>query len=277
MAVSRSVAALCGVAGVALTALAGPASAAEFTYTFNIAGTSDYIFRGFSQTGRDATIQGGADFAYGIFYQGIWGSGLEFDADQTNAAPDVAWGEVDLYGGITPTWKSPWGDVLFNFGYIYYWYPFARDFEPGFELDYVEARAGYSTSFIKNLTTGTTVYYSPEYTSKQGEVWTIESVASYVLPALGSITPTVSGTWGWNKGEKSNLNYIAFTGNGDDHYNYWNAGITFTIDKISFDFRYWDTDIKDNNAAAGFADKFCTGDTFQCDANFVATVKVVLP
>lgn len=270
--VIRSVAAVCGAAGVALAALAGPASADEFTYTFNIAGTSDYIFRGFSQTGRDPTIQGGADFAYGMFYQGVWASGLEFDLDQTNAAPDVAWAEIDIYGGITPTWKSPFGDVLFNFGYIYYWYPQARDNEPAFELDYVEARAGYTTSFIKNLTTGTTVYYSPEYTGKQGEVWTVESTAAYALPAMGPVATTIGGTWGWNKGEKDNANYLIVSGNGDDHYSYWNVGMTFAIDKISFDFRYWDTDLDD-----GANPVFCDGPVFQCNEVFVFTGKVVLP
>ena len=57
--------------------------------------------------------------------------------------------------------------------------------------------------------------------------------------------------------------------------------MTFTVDKISLDLRYWDTDIKDDNVSVGLrrtpSTKFCTGKTFQCDANFVATVKVVLP
>ena len=273
--VFRSVAALCGAAGVALTALTGPAVAEEFTYTFNVVGTSDYVFRGFSQTGRDPTLQGGADFAYGIFYQGVWASGLEFDVDQTNAAPDIAWAEIDIYGGITPTWKSPFGDVLFNFGYIYYWYPEALDGLA--ELDYVEARAGYSTSFIKNLTTGTTVFYSPEYTGKAGEVWTIESTAAYALPAMGPVATTISGLYGWSIGEQSNLNYVAVIGNGDDEYKYWNAGVTFAVDKISFDFRYWDTDISDVNAITGVDNSFCHLVTLQCNEVFVATVKVVLP
>ncbi len=269
--VIRSVAALCGAAGVALVSLAGPASADELTYTFNIAGTSDYIFRGFSQTRRNPTIQGGADFAYGIFYQGVWASGLDFDADQTKTTANIAEGEVDVYGGITPVWKSPFGDVTFNFGYIYYWYPKALDAD--LELDYVEAKAGYSTSsFIKNLTTGTTVYYSPEYTGKTGEVWTVESVASYVLPAIGPATPTISGVWGWVKGENDNANFVNVVANGDDHYSYWNAGVTFAVDKLSFDFRYWDTDLDD-----GVNPTFCDGPAFQCSEVFVFTGKVVLP
>ena len=270
----RSVAALCGAAGVALAALAGPASADEFTYTFNIAGTSDYVFRGISQTAREPTLQGGADFAYGMFYQGFWGSGLDFGPIDPKVDPNIAEAEIDIYGGITPVWKSPLGDVTFNFGYIYYWYPGARD--DNAELDYVEARAGYSTSFIKNLTTGTTVYYSPRYTGDSGKVWTIESFASYALPAMGPVATTISGTYGWVRGEDTNPNFFVIIANGDDQYRYWNAGVTFAVDKISLDLRYWDTDIKDDNAALGTA-KFCSGKVLQCDETFLATVKVVVP
>ena len=82
----RSVAALCGAAGVALAVLSGPTLADELTYTFNIDGTSDYVFRGFSQNMRDPALQGGADFAYNIFYAGVWASGINFGTD-TGADP----------------------------------------------------------------------------------------------------------------------------------------------------------------------------------------------
>lgn len=38
----------------------------KFTYSFNIGATSDYVFRGISQTDNDPTIQGGIDLGYGI-------------------------------------------------------------------------------------------------------------------------------------------------------------------------------------------------------------------
>ena len=93
MAESRKVVNLCGVAGIALLALtsgaladgyevAAPAAVDEgrkFTYSFAITGTSDYVFRGISQTDNDPTIQGAINVGYGIFYAGVWGSGLDFD------------------------------------------------------------------------------------------------------------------------------------------------------------------------------------------------------
>ena len=38
--------------------------------------------------------------------------------------------------------------------------------------------------------------------------------------------------------------------NGKDSYMYWNAGLTLGIDKLSLDFRYWDTDIPNTNTCA---------------------------
>jgi len=281
--VVRSVAALCGAAGVALVALTGAAAADELTYTFNIDGTSDYVFRGFSQNARHPTLQGGADFAYNILYAGIWASGLDFGKDGFDE--NIAEAEVDLYGGIAPIWKnSPFGDVTFNLGFIYYWYPGSRAFPVAYNqtnanIDYLEGKAGYSVAWkqIPNLVTGTTVYYSGDGTFDTGRYWIVESTAAYTLPAWGPVTPSISGTWGYDKSESNNLNYLNLVGNGKDHYQYWNAGVTFTADKISLDLRYWDTDIENDNLAGGFSNQFCTGETFQCDSTFMATVKVVVP
>ena len=57
----------------------------------------------------------------------------------------------------------------------------------------------------------------------------------------------------------------------DDEYYYWNAGLTLAVENISFDFRYWDTNIDDD--AAGL---IC-GSPGLCDERFVFSVKVVVP
>lgn len=294
MAESRGVLGLIGASGIALMALTSgafadgyegsvkdaPAEAArQFSWSFNVAGTSDYIFRGVSQSARNPTLYLGADAAYGIGYVGVWAAGIDLGDQAIAPFTDIADKEVDLYGGIRPVWKGApiIGDVTFDLGVIYYWYPGSREnlptTAPGGEIgdaNYVELKAGYSTNPIKNLTTTTTVFFSPEGTFKTGQVWTVESSAAYTLPSWGSITPTISGTWGSVKGEDDNANFVNFVANGDDKYNYWNAGATFTVDKISFDFRYWDTDISN-------AGNFCDLSVGQCDETFVATVKVALP
>src|SRR5262245_51834382 len=99
MAVSRSVAAVFGAAGIAFCAMTGSAAAGDtFAWSATLTGTSDYVFRGISQTDNDPTIQGSIGATYGMFYAGIWASGLDWSGD-----PDAQL-EVDWYGGIKPTW-----------------------------------------------------------------------------------------------------------------------------------------------------------------------------
>ena len=54
-----------------LIGLAAPASAqSTVDVAWNVGVVSDYVFRGFSQTGEDPAIQGGVDLTSGSFYGG---------------------------------------------------------------------------------------------------------------------------------------------------------------------------------------------------------------
>jgi uncharacterized protein (TIGR02001 family) len=272
---------VCASAGVAL-ALAGPAAAdgyevaapapvaeaRKLVVTFNLDGTSDYVFRGVSQTDNDPTIQGGADLSYGIIYAGVWASGLDFGDDPTVSGSE-AQVEVDWYGGIKPTWQSPFGPMNLDFGVIYYSYPGANDFAGN--LDYVELKAGYSWSVLHpSLTTGTTVYWSPDYFASTGSVWTIETMAAWTLPKVAVFTPVINGVLGWQRGNASDGYFWNVIGT-DNEYYYWNAGLNLAVDNISFDFRYWDT-----NVGGDAGGPFCGRENL-CDQRFVFTAKVVVP
>ena len=278
MTVSRGILSLCGALGVALLAystgaladgyeVAAPAAeeGRKFTYTFNIAGTSDYVFRGISQTDNDPALQGGADVSWGIIYAGVWASMVDFD----DAPPANA--EVDWYGGIKPTWNSPLGTVNLDFGVIYYSYPGADPNRAGTgDPNYVELKAGYSWSALHpSLVTGTTVFWSPDYFAETGSVWTIESMAAWTLPKVHVFTPVINGVVGWQKGDAKDGYFVNVNGT-DDEYYYWNAGLALGVENITFDFRYWDTNI------GGDAANVCANPSF-CDERFVFTVKAVVP
>lgn len=228
--------------------------APDWTISYNFAVTSEYVFRGVSQSAEDPTVQAGVDVTYKLFYVGLWASGVEF-------GPAVdAWGEIDYYAGIKPVL----GPITFDLGVIYYTYPSARD--KGAELDYFEIKVGASGTIWKDGTLGVTAYFSPEYTGKTGEVWTFEGTFAQVLPKLRDIVPTFSATLGYNIGDDAA--YKAVIANGDDSYLYWNAGVSFAFhERFSIDLRYWDSNISNANG-------FCTGPILQCDERFVATAKV---
>lgn len=238
------------------------AEARQFTYAFNLGVTSQYIFRGYSQTSGEPTLQGGADFGYGIFYAGTWASGIEYGGLPSTGDGTYSGTEVDLYAGLRPKW----GTAIFDFGAIYYWYPVGNDLLV--PLNYVELKAGVGGEIVDNLTTGVTVYWSPDFSAGTGSVWTIEGAAAYAFHQVGIFTPSLSGTFGYETG--SETDWKTLFANGDDSYLYWNAGLTLAVGGISFDFRYWDTNLSN-------AGDFCTGAFFQCDAQFAFTTKVQLP
>jgi len=269
MAESRKVLSLIGASGIALLALTSGAFAdgyegsikdapkdegRKFTYSFSITGTSDYVFRGQTQTDGDPTIQGSINIGYGIFYAGAWASGLDFGDTVPSTIGEDAQIEIDWYGGIKPTW----GKATFDFGVIYYNYPGAGD--SAAELDYVELKAGVSGEVIDKLTAGAVVYWSPDYTNETGESWVVEGTLAYSLPQFWIFAPTVSGLFGHADVEKITYDW-----------NYWNAGLALAVDKITFDFRYWDTDIDASESTCVF------GGVFACDERFVFSVTVALP
>jgi uncharacterized protein (TIGR02001 family) len=274
-----------GTATGALAQTAAPAPAAsDLKINFNVGVTSDYVFRGISQNDRNPAVQGGVDLVYGIAYAGIWASSVKL-GDNTYEYPFKASGEVDLYAGIKPVWKSSLGDFNFDLGAIYYAYPGAADSIriPGGKpiaaglyglpkTDYYEFKAGVNKDLWKDANLGTTIFFAPNSQFETGKVWTSETTFTQGFAAWGKVVPSFGATLGYQKGE-SNV-YKSVIANGASGYVYGNAGVTLTYDeKISLDFRYWGTNIKDNNASGGFSDSFCTGSYLQCSSRALATLK----
>ncbi len=265
MAESRKVTKLLGAAGAALLALSGAALAdgyegsikdapadegRKFTYSFSVTGTSDYVFRGISQTDQGPAIQGGFDATCGLFYIGTWASSIDFAGD--------AHVEIDLYAGIKP--KT--GPITWDFGVIYYAYP--NQISGIFDLNMFEIKVGGSAEVWKGGTFGVTGFYSPDYTGELGPTWTVEGAFSQALPQVGMFSPTFSALIGYQASDDAL--YLGYYG--DDSYVYWNAGMTLGFhEKWSLDLRYWDSNLDATAAGA------CRTSIYQCDERFVATLK----
>ncbi len=77
---------------------------------FGVALTSNYMFRGITQSDDKPAFQAYMEATYGIFYAGVWGSTVDFGDDNT--------AEIDLTGGIRPTF----GNLSLDIGYARYFY-----------------------------------------------------------------------------------------------------------------------------------------------------------
>lgn len=98
-------------AAALVTAMA-PAAHAELSA--NIGVTSNYIWRGVTQTDDGAAVQGGIDWAHESgFYLGTWASNIKWGTDVSSGV------EVDFYGG----YGGQFNDFGYDLGLIYYYYP----------------------------------------------------------------------------------------------------------------------------------------------------------
>ncbi|MFM2263254.1 MAG: hypothetical protein RI959_1930 [Pseudomonadota bacterium] len=92
------------------------AAAPESSLSFNVGVTSDYRYRGISQSRLQPALQGGVDYAdKSGFYVGAWGSSIKWIKDGGGDASV----ELDLYGG----YKGAVGDVAYDVGFLRYEYP----------------------------------------------------------------------------------------------------------------------------------------------------------
>ena len=106
------------IPAVALGASMPIAHAGEWSANASV--TSNYIWRGLTQTGNESAVQGGIDYAADSgFYVGTWASNVNYGAD------DVYSYEHDIYAG----YGFETGGVSWDVGYLYYNYDKEAEFD----------------------------------------------------------------------------------------------------------------------------------------------------
>jgi len=127
-----------GMSAFALAAVATPALAQDeasdgFSVTGGAAIVSDYRFRGLSQSGEEAAVQGWATVSHESgFYAGFWGSSINFDTVDSSLNPTNQTVEIDAIVGYSTEVAS---GITVDGGVTYYIYPGGTDlatdvFEP---------------------------------------------------------------------------------------------------------------------------------------------------
>lgn len=131
------------MSSVAAAVLASSAVANAGDIEANVAFSTDYMFRGFTQTNNDPAISGGFDYGFDNgFYAGVWASNVNFGNTST---------EIDLYAGYAFEVAD---GIELDLSYIYFVYPGETS-----SLNYSEFAAG--LSLTENLGLG--LVYSPDY------------------------------------------------------------------------------------------------------------------
>ncbi|MFV8818084.1 TorF family putative porin [Haliea sp. E17] len=208
-------------AAIATALLAGAAASAQAVeISGNVALTTDYKFRGISQSDESPAIQGGFDLGFdnGI-YVGTWGSSVDFDS---NDGFDGSL-ELDYYVG----WAVPINDNIgIDVGYVYYDYPG----DDGAEGDYQEI---YGSLSLWDFSLG--LAYSDDYYGETGNFMYYQ--AGYSL-GLGMFT--VDFHVGYN-----DLDEEGFLSDGATDYTDYSIGVSASWLAVDWSLAWVGTDLDD--------------------------------
>ena len=214
-------------------ALVAAVSSFPFTQAFgaevsgNIALTTDYKFRGISQSDSAPSVQGGFDVAFDNgAYIGTWGAAVDFDC-----AIDTCGGlnggiELDYYAGFASDISD---SVSFDIGYIYYDYPQ----DEGLLGDYGEIYGSLSFGDF-----GIGMNYSDEYWGETGKFTYTYATYSMALSESVALDLLVGS------GDYDEAGYLD---GATEHMN-WSVALSTSAGGLDFAITYEDTDLDKEDA-----------------------------
>jgi uncharacterized protein (TIGR02001 family) len=214
------------VLALSLAMIAAPALADDAPPPVSVTGgatlTSDYRFRGLSQTDKRFAIQGtlGVTTSLG-FYVGTWGSSID---DYVANGGDQ---EIDLYAGYKTTIQG----TTIDSGLLYYYYPGSGGINSDFFEPYINASHTFGPIGAKiggnfawkqhGLSDGTA--------DRRG--------GAYVYGELSAAVPNTGLTVTGHFGRSFVHNYITF----GTKYNDWSVTAAYTWKALTFSAAYVDT------------------------------------
>jgi uncharacterized protein (TIGR02001 family) len=280
---------------VALVAMSGPAFAADlpvkaakapapfdpWDVAFGGILTSDYVFRGITQSNHQPSVAAYFEPRYNInknlqLYVGTMVDSISF-ANRAAA-------EVDVYGGVRPTF----GAFALDFGVWGYLYPGAHcadnvltDGVPGGnvcpvstdtvflangnvmkkDVSFFEVYGKGNYTINDDWQVGVTEYYTPNFLNSGAWGNYASVTAKYTAPTAifgkSGVGMYVSGEVGrqWLGTSDAFYGVVSPLGNFANgipyaSYNTWNIGIAFTYKVFTLDLRYFDSDLSKGNCNA---------------------------
>jgi uncharacterized protein (TIGR02001 family) len=217
-------------AAVATSLMSGAAitqAESAWSTSANVALTSEYRFRGISQSNENPALQGGFDVGHESgFYFGTWGSTVDFDFSESDGGYNGSL-ELDYYAGYGADINDDWS---WDIGYMYYDYPG----DEGDEGDYQEI---YGSIAWKDLTVGFAA--SDDYYAETDEFYYIYADYSFALPNEFALDLHV----GLNNLEEDG----GFLSSDEDQYVDYSVSISRDFAGLNFGISYIGTDLDDDD------------------------------
>ena len=221
-----------GVSGVSVAEEAKPHKEAHLhvadkTHEFsaNVALSTDYVWRGVSQTDNGPAISGGFDYAHSSgLYAGVWASNVDFgDGDDSNI-------EMDIYAGYGGEFMG----VSFDVGVLHYDY--ASENNNNFDEVYVGLGYGFLSAKVS---------YSSDGFAESDDATYYEIGADFELP--------------WGVGLALHAGRYDVDAGSED-YSDWRVSLSKELVGLNFELAYTDTDMSDSECTSYAGDdNLCDG------------------
>jgi len=234
----------CALLVATLPTVQAETSSTPIEFTGNVALTTDYVFRGITNSDENFAIQGQFDATHSSgAYIGTWASNVNFGEDNTVDPGDRANIEIDVYVGYASEIKD-FGYEVFATRYIY---PgTGQDPTTGKDhqyYDYHEFSLALSYSLPIGTEFGVQYDYAPHWAGDgTGEADNYLFSVGHDLGDGLSIGASV-GRQEFRDDNAAN-NY-----NGFDDYTYYGANVSYSINDFTLALDFSDTTIEDANGA----------------------------
>jgi uncharacterized protein (TIGR02001 family) len=274
---------------------APPAPPSPWDFAFGDAIMSDYVFRGVTQSAHRPSVAAYFEPRYNFSdslqgYVGVSSESIDF--------PNHAAAELDVYGGIRPTF----GKAAFDFGGWFYYYPGGQCFSGGTftglsgaaacgafnsggnfqggplpngnvvkaDVSFFEAYAKETYTINDSWSVGGQVFYSPNVLNSGAWGTYLAGTIKYVAPTTAMLPSGVGfyasadgGYWWLGKSDAfygivSPLGSFA-TGIQYTSYANWDVGFGFTWKVFTLDLRYTDTNLSKADCNAFTSDHTAGG------------------
>jgi len=214
-----------------------------FDIAFGVAFSNDYISRGITNSNGEPVIQGYVEPSVeipslGTAYVNVWSSNVDYGEGFKGA-------EIDVAGGL----RHEFAPLSLDAGYVHYFYA-PEHVSP----DYGEIFAKADYNFNDLFTVGARVFFAPDFNQSGNTATWVAGGVRVPLPHDFSIY----GGVGYQFFEDPDA-FEQFA---------WTAGISKSWKAVTFDLRYWGSDLNDEEclARSGFANG--------CGNRIAATISV---
>jgi hypothetical protein len=240
---------------------------------------TDYNFRGITQSAHNPSTQAGFELRYTQsptfqYYAGISGESIDF--------PNHAAAEIDLYGGVRPTFDK----LALDFGFWYYDYPGGQCFFGGVpgcgallpNANVAKGNASFYEWYAKATYTlndqwafGLQEWYSPSVSNTGSVGWFTTGNATYTAPSTwfatswGGYASADLGYWDLGKSDAFygfgalGFNPAGLAGDPYASFWTWDAGFGITYKAFTLDLRYYDTNLSKGDCNAFTSDQTAGG------------------